>query len=383
MPSQSSSPRLESQWRFGVFEFTEQTLELRKAGRLVAVRPQPLKLLALLVGRPRQLVTRDDVQRALWDSDTFVDFEQGVNQAVRELRAALGDDADSPRFIETLPRRGYRFIAPVEVNGAVVAATAQPRDTAVGASWLGRHQAMARGLVIAAVTIAAVVAASRVTRRPADPAATVTATEMLAIRPFAVTATDKKGNIVSDLTRDDFEVIEDGKKQTAEYFAHGDGDAAPPMHVGLMIDFSGSMQNDLKLAQGAAIKFLNLLPAAEDITLVDFDTQVRITRYPQRDFARLVERIRQRKADGWTALYDALGTYLDGADSQDGRKVLVMYTDGGDSRSAITLSETLTLLQASNVTVYAIGLVENAGSARAQMQMTLRHAPSRVVLVEW
>ncbi len=189
---------------------------------------------------------------------------------------------------------------------------------------------------------------------------------------LAFTVTDKKGNIVTDLTRDDFEVFEDGKKQTAEYFAQGDGDAAPPMHLGLMLDASASMQSDMKLAQGAAIKFLNMLPGAEDITLVDFDTQVRITRYPQRDFARLVERIRQRKADGWTALYDALGTYLDGADAQDGRKVLVMYTDGGDSRSAITLSETLTLLKASNVTVYAIGLVENTGSARSQMQMTLR-----------
>ena len=189
---------------------------------------------------------------------------------------------------------------------------------------------------------------------------------------FAVTVTDRKGNLVTDLTRDDFELVEDGTRQAAEYFAQGDGDAAPAMHLGLMIDASGSMQSDIKLAQGAAIKFLNLLPAAEDITLVDFDTQVRITRYPQRDFARLVERIRQRKADGWTALYDALGTYLDGADSQDGRKVLVMYTDGGDSRSAISLSETRTLLKASNVTVYAIVLVENTGSARAQLQMTLR-----------
>jgi len=115
-----------------------------------------------------------------------------------------------------------------------------------------------------------------------------------------------------------------------------------------------------------------MLPAAQDITLVDFDTQVRITQYPQRDFPRLVERIRQRKADGMTALYDALGTYLDGADSQDGRKVMVMYTDGADSRSALSMSETLTLLKASNVTVYAIGLVENTGSARHQLQMTLR-----------
>lgn len=189
---------------------------------------------------------------------------------------------------------------------------------------------------------------------------------------FAATLTDKKGNLITDLTKDDFEIFEDGKKQSIEFFAQGDGDTAPPMHLGLMVDASGSMQADMKLAQGAAIKFLNMLPSAEDITLVDFDTQVRITRYPQRDFARLVERIRQRKADGWTALYDALGTYLDGADSQDGRKVMVMYTDGADSRSALSLSETMTLLKASNVTVYAIGLVDNTGSARALLQMTLR-----------
>jgi Ca-activated chloride channel homolog len=189
---------------------------------------------------------------------------------------------------------------------------------------------------------------------------------------FGVTITDKKGQLIGDLTKDDFEIFEDGKKQSIEFFAHGDGDAALTMHLGLMIDASGSMQNDMKLAQGAAIKFLNMLPDAEDITLVDFDTQVRITRYPQRDFARLVERIRLRKADGFTALYDALGTYLDGADSQDGRKVMVMYTDGGDTRSALSFSETMDLLKASQVTVYAIGLVENTGSYRAQMQMTLR-----------
>ncbi|HYB93782.1 MAG TPA: VWA domain-containing protein [Vicinamibacterales bacterium] len=189
---------------------------------------------------------------------------------------------------------------------------------------------------------------------------------------FSVSAVDRRGGLVTGLTREDFEVIEDGKAQAIEFFAHGDGAAAPPMHVGLMVDASGSMERGMKLAQGAAIKFLNLLPNAADITLVDFDTQVRITRYPQRDFPRLVERIRQRKADGFTALYDALGTYLDGADGQDGRTVLVMYTDGGDTRSALSFSETLNLLKASNVTVYAIGLLEHAGSARLQLQMTLR-----------
>ena len=189
---------------------------------------------------------------------------------------------------------------------------------------------------------------------------------------FGVTIADKRGQLIGDLTKEDFEIFEDGKKQSIEFFAQGDGDTALPMHLGLMIDASGSMQNEMKLAQSAAIKFLNMLPNAEDITLVDFDTQVRITQYPQRDFARLVERIRQRKADGFTALYDALGTYLDGADSQDGRKVMVMYTDGGDTRSALSFSETMDLLKASQVTVYAIGLLESTGSARAQLQMTLR-----------
>ena len=109
-------------WRFGVFDFDGLTLELTKNGRSVPLRPQPLKVLALLLERPGVIVSRDDLQRALWDGDTFVDFDQGMNHAVRELRAALGDIAESPRFIQTLPRRGYRFVAPVE-------AVVPPRDT--------------------------------------------------------------------------------------------------------------------------------------------------------------------------------------------------------------------------------------------------------------
>jgi VWFA-related protein len=138
-----------------------------------------------------------------------------------------------------------------------------------------------------------------------------------------------------------------------------------------MLDTSGSMERDLRLARTAAIRFLNLLPRSEDITLVDFDTEVRVTRYPQRDFPRMVERIRGRKADGRTALYDALGVYLDGASSQTGRPILVVYSDGADSGSQLTLKDAIDLLKASQVTVYAIGLLENTGSARLQSRMNL------------
>ncbi len=189
---------------------------------------------------------------------------------------------------------------------------------------------------------------------------------------FGVTAVDRRGNLVEDLTQEDFEVIEDGKVQTIQYFTQGleSGDGAA--HLGVMLDTSGSMEQDLKLARSAAIKFLNLLPEADDVTLVDFDTEVRVTRYPQRDFARLIERIRMRKSDGWTALYDALGVYLHGASGLDGRTILVMYTDGADSRSRLGLGEIMDLLKASQVTVYAVGLLDHTGSLRNELRMRLQ-----------
>src|SRR5215475_11649486 len=82
----------------------------------IRLQGQPVEILALLVERPGKLVSRDELQRKLWPADTFVDFEQGLNNAMKRLRAALDDNAETPRFIETLPRRGYRFIG--QVNGA-------------------------------------------------------------------------------------------------------------------------------------------------------------------------------------------------------------------------------------------------------------------------
>ncbi|HMF95940.1 MAG TPA: VWA domain-containing protein [Vicinamibacterales bacterium] len=190
-----------------------------------------------------------------------------------------------------------------------------------------------------------------------------------------VTVTDRKSNLVSGLTADDFEILEEGKPQTVRFFAAGDADAAdrPPMHLGLLIDVSESMGDDLAFSKTAAVKFLNTLTDAVDITVVDFDTEIRTARYSQNEYARLIERIRQKKASGDTALYDAIGTYLDGAAEEDGRKVMLLYTDGGDTRSAIGLTELMDLLKASDVTVYAIGELEHQSAiSRNQQRMIIQ-----------
>ena len=100
--------------RFGVFELNAETGELRKSGHTVRLRPQAAKVLLLLASRPGQLITRDELREKVWGNETFVDFEHGLNLCIREVRAALDDDADTPRYVETLPKRGYRFIAAVE-----------------------------------------------------------------------------------------------------------------------------------------------------------------------------------------------------------------------------------------------------------------------------
>jgi cholera toxin transcriptional activator len=115
----TQSSRERRQFRFGVFEFDGSTGELRRDGRTEPrLRDQAVQILTMLLERPREVVTREEIQQALWPADTFVDFEHGVNTAVNQLRGALGDSAANPRFIQTLPRRGYRFIAPVEIVGA-------------------------------------------------------------------------------------------------------------------------------------------------------------------------------------------------------------------------------------------------------------------------
>jgi DNA-binding winged helix-turn-helix (wHTH) protein len=102
--------------RFGAFELDLEAERLHKNGRTIRIQPQPFRLLCLLTNRPGALVTREEIQASLWAGDTFVDFEQGVNFAIKQVRDALGDRADDSLYVQTVPKRGYRFLAPVETG---------------------------------------------------------------------------------------------------------------------------------------------------------------------------------------------------------------------------------------------------------------------------
>src|ERR1700691_5450686 len=104
--------------RFGTYEVSLQSGEVRKSGLRIRIQQQPLKLLEILLERPGEVVTREELRSRVWAEESFGDFDQAVNIAIAKLRSALGDSAENPRFIETLPKRGYRFIADVSVVDA-------------------------------------------------------------------------------------------------------------------------------------------------------------------------------------------------------------------------------------------------------------------------
>lgn len=110
-------------YRFGAFEFDDGAGELRKNGRLVAIEPQPARALALLLSRANEVVTRDELRLAVWGAHTHVDFDRGLAYCLSAIRQALGDKGDNPRFVQTLPRKGYCFVAPVRTLGGASAPT--------------------------------------------------------------------------------------------------------------------------------------------------------------------------------------------------------------------------------------------------------------------
>lgn len=175
-PPPVGAPAGGRQVRFGTFQLDSTAGQLVKNGRVVRLKPQPLKLLQLLASRPGEVVTREEIRSLLWGTDTFVDFEQGVNTAIRQIRDALGEDAEHPLYIETVPKRGYRFIGPVESgpDGQPVAYEYRGTDLNLQkALWLNiaelrlaeiRRRRTRRRVVIAAIVTAAGLAIYLATR---------------------------------------------------------------------------------------------------------------------------------------------------------------------------------------------------------------------------
>jgi DNA-binding winged helix-turn-helix (wHTH) protein/TolB-like protein len=138
-------------YRFGVFEFDDDGKELRRNGRSVAIERQPAKALTLLVSRAGELVTRDELREAVWGKDTHVDFDRGLAYCVSQIRAALGDSGDNPRFVQTIPKQGFKFIAPL-----VTAPVDQPVPSSKGPNYWISIPLVLLGTAVAIFVIATI-----------------------------------------------------------------------------------------------------------------------------------------------------------------------------------------------------------------------------------
>jgi Ca-activated chloride channel family protein len=221
------------------------------------------------------------------------------------------------------------------------------------------------GVVAAAVAVAGVSSA-------AIAAQTFQAGVEIVRVPVVVTA--RHGALVSGLEARDFEVRDGGQARPIVFFADAAREAASdavPLHVGLLFDKSESMEDDLDAAAQAAALFVSRMDEAADVTLVAFDTGVRSSRFSPADYPRLFDRLRDRHTGAATRLYDALWSYAAGTERRPGLHVLVLFTDGGDSRSTRSLGDVVEVLRRGNVLVYALGYLEHQGPARLSQQMLL------------
>lgn len=192
----------------------------------------------------------------------------------------------------------------------------------------------------------------------------------------AIAVHDRDGNFVRGLTADQFKVYEDGVEQRIELFAAGLDESwvdLPPeikdklsgrQVIGLIMDASGSMEDDMPLLRTAAIKFLMNIPKTENLFVMDFDENIRLSRYSSDDQRVIAERIYGIKSEGWTALYDAAATFLERVYDLDGRKTLVIFSDGVDSRSTLGVGEVFEMVKLSNVTMHSIHFAGSSSMSR-------------------
>jgi len=178
----------------------------------------------------------------------------------------------------------------------------------------------------------------------------------------AFTVRDPKGNLVTDLTAEHVAVTEDGRPQAVQLFARGTEDGqdtaaarqALALDLGLVLDTSSSMLKELKLSQQAATRFLEAIPRARELYTIFFDEDIRVSRYDSENQQGLYDRIHEAKGGGNTALYDAIAVYLSRVQDGSGRKVLVLFTDGDDTRSALGFGDLMKLVRSGRVTIYSI-----------------------------
>ena len=187
-----------------------------------------------------------------------------------------------------------------------------------------------------------------------------------------VTVTDERGRLIRDLQPSDFTLEEDGRRQEIQLFAAPDDEGAAAeaqealgINLGMLFDTSGSMLDDLRLSQQAAIRLLDSVPRARELVTVFFGDDIRISRYDSETQQGLFERILDSEGSGNTALYDALAAYLSRPGTEGGRRVAVLFTDGDDTLSGLSRADSIALLKSENVTVYSVAFdADRPGSSR-------------------
>ena len=222
--------------RFGVFELDLRTGELRREGIRVPLQEQPFRLLSFLIDRAGEVVTREELRERLWPSE-FVDFDHGLNTAIRKLRTALDDAADNPRFIETLARRGYRFIAPVSWSGEAAAPPAPA----------SRNYRVPIAVAFAAAIIAAII--MFVTRREPPPTAPAPKIWAVAVLPFTYddAASEHLGDGLTEILIDNLSRIPDVRVMASTTVFRYKGRIPDPRLVGQELDVGAVVTGDIRL----------------------------------------------------------------------------------------------------------------------------------------